>query len=517
MTVTERPAPPPAAASPPDGAGGGAGPRHHRIAIVGTGFAGLGMAIRLAEAGIDDVVVLERASEVGGTWRDNHYPGCACDVPSHLYSFSFAPNPDWTNTYSPQPEIEAYLQRCAERHGVRDRILWGAEVLEARWDEAGQRWHLATPVGEVTADVVISGNGPLSEPNVPALPGIERFEGTAFHSAAWDHDHDLTGRKVAVIGTGASAIQFVPQIQPRVEQLTVFQRTPPWVMPHPARDVSERERRLYRRVPLAQKAVRAGVYWARELFVLGFRHPRVMALAEKAARDHLRKQVPDPELRARLTPDHSIGCKRILPSNRWLPALSQPNVDVETSGVTEVRERSIVTGEGREVEVDTLIYGTGFHVTDNPFAERVRGVGGRTLAEAWDGGVQAYVGSTVAGFPNLFLLIGPNTGLGHSSMVFMIESQITYVLDALRRMERDGIGRVEVRGEAVEAYNDEIQSRLEGTVWMSGCASWYLDDTGRNTTLWPGFTWQFRLRTRRFDAEAYDLAPARRPAVVADG
>ncbi len=513
MTVTDDlVSPPPADA--PDAAPTGDERRHHRIAIVGTGFAGLGMAIRLRQAGIHDFVVLERATDVGGTWRDNHYPGCACDVPSHLYSFSFAPNPEWSNTYSPQPEIGAYLRNCADRYGVLPHVLFGADITEARWDEAEQRWHLTTPVGEVTADVVISGNGPLSEPHLPDLPGMERFAGTAFHSAAWDHGHDLAGRRVAVIGTGASAIQFVPEIQPQVERLTVFQRTAPWVVPHPGRPVTDREHRLYRRVPLAQKAVRAGVYWGRELLVLGFRHPKLMGLAEKGARDFLHKQVPDPELRAKLTPSYSVGCKRILPSNRWLPALAQPNVDVETSGIAEVRERSIVTGDGREVDVDTIIYGTGFHVTDNPFAERVHGVGGRSLAEAWADGVQAYVGSAVAGFPNLFLLIGPNTALGHSSMVFMIESQIAYVLDALRRMEREGIGRVEVRRDAQATYNDEIQRRLAGTVWMSGCASWYLDAHGRNPTLWPGFTWQFRLRTRRFDAAAYDLQPARVPALA---
>lgn len=495
---------------------GGGATRHHRIAIIGTGFAGLGMAIRLRQEGIEDFVVLERAATEGGTWRDNHYPGCACDVPSHLYSFSFAPNPEWSRTYSPQPEIGRYLRDCSDRFGVRDHIVFGAAVTESRWVEAQQRWLLTTGAGTFSAEVLISGHGPLAEPAIPALPGIETFAGTAFHTARWDDDHDLTGRKVAVIGTGASSIQIIPAIQPDVERLTLFQRTAPWVMPHPDRAISDTERSLYRKVPLAQKGVRTGVYWTRELMVLAFTsHPRLMRLGAARAKAHLAKQVPDPELRAKLTPDYEMGCKRVLLSNRYYPALTQPNVEVETSGIAEVRPRSIVTRDGAEHEVDTIIYGTGFHVTDNPLADNVVGADGRTLAEHWEPGVRAYLGATVEGFPNMFLLIGPNTGLGHSSMVFMIESQIAYVLDALATMERRGVGRIEVRREAVTAFNDEIQRRMEGTVWASGCASWYLDDKGRNTTLWPGFTWQFRLRTRRFDPESYTLAPARQPAISA--
>jgi cation diffusion facilitator CzcD-associated flavoprotein CzcO len=311
-----------------------------------------------------------------------------------------------------------------------------------------------------------------------------------------------------VIGTGASAIQLVPAIQPRVSRMHVFQRTPAWIMPHPDRPITRAERGVYRVLPAAQRLMRAGIYWARETFVLGFLHRRLMRLPERIARRHLRSQVPDPELRRKLTPDYAIGCKRILISNDFYPALTEPNVDVVTEGVEEVRPSSIVTSDGIEREVDTIIFGTGFHVTDMPIAERVRGRGGLLLADAWRDGVEAHLGSTVAGFPNLFIVPGPNTGLGHNSMVFMIESQIAYALDCLRVMDERGIGAVDVRADAQAASNADIQRNMQGTVWLSGCASWYLDASGRNTTLWPGFTYPFRRRTRRFDPAEYSLRPA---------
>jgi cation diffusion facilitator CzcD-associated flavoprotein CzcO len=489
-----------------------------RVAIVGSGFAGLGMAIRLREAGIEDFVVLERAHDVGGTWRDNSYPGCACDVPSHLYSFSFAPNPEWTSTFSPQPEILDYLRGCAQRYGVLPHIRFGHELLDASWDEDVQRWRLQTSRGDLTAQLLVLGTGPLSSPAIPDLPGLERFEGTSFHSATWDHDHDLDGERVAVVGTGASAIQFVPQIQPRVGRLHVFQRTAPWIMPRPDRPLRSWERRLYRALPAAQLLMRASIYWARESFVLGFRHPRAMRLGQRLALRHLRRQVADPELRRRLTPTYRVGCKRVLISNDYLPALGRENVEVVTDAIREVRPRSIVTADGVEREVDTIVFGTGFHVTDMPAAERVRGRDGRALAEVWAGSPQAHLGAMVAGYPNLFFLVGPNTGLGHNSIVFMIESQCNYVLDALRLMEAGGAAELDVRPEAQAAYNAHIQEQMRGTVWTSGgCASWYLDARGRNTTLWPTFTWPFRERTRRLDPAHYELRAPRavREAVAA--
>jgi cation diffusion facilitator CzcD-associated flavoprotein CzcO len=483
---------------------------HYRVVVVGSGFSGLGMAIRLLKDGESDFVLLERAGEIGGTWRDNTYPGCRCDVPSHLYSFSFAPNPTWSSTFSPQPEILEYLRGVARRFGVLPHVRFHTELESAAWDEDGGRWRLETSQGSMTADVLVCGQGPLSEPRLPDVPGLDSFEGTAFHSASWDHDHDLSGKRVAVVGTGASAIQFVPEIQPRVEKLHVFQRTPPWVMPHPNRRMTRVERAVYSRLPLAQLAMRAGIYWARESFVLQFRHRRVRRLATKMALWQLRTQVPDPRLREKLTPSYEIGCKRILPTEDWYPAVTQPNVEVIDQALTEVRPHSVVAGDGTEREVDTIVFGTGFHVMDIPIADVVRGRDGRTLADVWGGSPEAYKGAAVAGFPNLFLLVGPNTGLGHNSIVFMIESQIEYVGDALATMRRRGASRVEVRPEAQAAYNAEVQRLTRGTVWVSGgCASYYIDRNGRNASLWPTFTWPFRRRTREFDEGAYALgAPA---------
>ncbi len=477
---------------------------HLRVVIVGTGFAGLGMAIRLKQEGFDDFVVLERADDLGGTWRDNTYPGCQCDVPSHLYSFSFAPNPQWSRTFSRQPEIWAYLRRCAEEHDITPHIRFGHKLIEAAWDDDGQGWCIETSQGPLTAQVLVSGMGALSDPSVPPLEGLDSFRGTMFHSAAWDHDHDLAGERVAVIGTGASTIQFLPQIQPRVGRLHLFQRTPPWILPHSDRAVTSVERRLYRRFPAAQRIARGGIYWGRETLVLGFRNVRAMRLPGRIARAHLRRQVQDPELRAKLTPDYTIGCKRILISDGYYPALTQPNVEVVASPVRQVRARSIVDGDGVEREVDTIIFGTGFHVTDMAAGERIRGRHGALLAETWAGSPQAHRGTTIADFPNLFMLVGPNTGLGHTSMVFMIESQVAYVMESLRFMDRSGMATVEVRREAQADFNDQVQREMRGTVWTSGgCASWYLDESGRNTTLWPGFTWRFRRETRRFDPSEY--------------
>jgi cation diffusion facilitator CzcD-associated flavoprotein CzcO len=482
-------------------------PPHVRVLVIGAGFAGLGTSIALQREGIDHVV-LERADDLGGTWRDNRYPGCKCDVPSHLYSFSFALNPDWSSTYSSQAEIWDYLRRCAQGFGVLPRIRFGVEVREACWDERAQRWEVETSAGRWTADVVVAATGGLSVPAVPDLPGLHRFRGTVFHSAAWDDGHPLDGERVAVVGTGASAVQIVPRIQPRAGRLLVFQRTPGWVLPHGDRPIRGWERALYRRLPVLQRLVRAGVYWSRELLVLGLcRNPRWTEPVRRLATRHLERQVPDPGLRARLTPTFAPGCKRLLLSSDYYPALSAGNVEVITDPIHEVGERSIRTLTGGEHIVDTIILATGFRVTDNPTFERLRGHAGRSLADAWrDGGMQAYMGTTVSGFPNLFLVTGPNTGIGHTSLVVMIEAQIRYVLGALRTMAERGLVEIEVRPDAQHAYNQELQRRMRRTVWNAGgCASWYLDTRGRNTTLWPDFTWRFRRRTRRFDPSAYEL------------
>ena len=486
---------------------------HVDVAIVGSGFSGLGMAIRLKDEGFEDFLILERAAEVGGTWQANTYPGCGCDVPSHLYSFSFAPNPSWSRTYSRQPEIRAYLRGCSERYGLAPHLRLNTEVTSAAWDEDAERWNLETSNGRVCARVLVAGMGPLSEAKIPEIPGLDSFDGEVFHSARWNHDYDLRGKRVASIGTGASAIQYVPSIQPEVEQLHVFQRTPPWVLPHTDRPTRRIERALYRLVPPLQKLVRGGIYAGREIGVLGFvKNPRLMGVAEKLARHHMRSQISDPALLEKVTPDYTIGCKRILPSNRWYPALGKPNVELVTAGVQEVRGSTVVDADGGEHEVDAIIFGTGFSVTDMPIGKQVRGRDGRRLDESWEGSPRAYLGTAFPGFPNLFMLLGPNTGLGHSSMIYMIESQVAHVLEALKAMTQQGAGTVEVRTEAEASFNAAIDAQLAGTVWNTGCASWYLDDTGRNATLWPDWTWRFRRRTAAFDAGDYQFERAKVPA-----
>jgi cation diffusion facilitator CzcD-associated flavoprotein CzcO len=475
------------------------------VAVVGSGFSGIGLAIRLEQDGVEDFAVLERGEGVGGTWHYNTYPGCACDVPSHLYSFSFAPNPGWSRTYSAQPEIRDYLERVVDDFGVREKIRLGCEVRAARWN--GDAWELDTSQGPVRAKVLVSATGPLVEPKIPDFPGLDTFAGPAFHSARWDHSVDLEGKRVACVGTGASAIQFVPAIAPDVAQLHVFQRTPPWVMPHSSRPITRTEQRLYRAFPPAQRLVRGGIYTARELLVLGFvKQPRIMRAIEKIAERHMRRHISDPALLEKIRPGYTIGCKRILPSNQWYPALARDNVELVTDPVAEVRERSIVSADGTEREVDALIFGTGFHVVDMPVGRMVHGRDGRTLEEAWAGSPRAHLGTTVTGFPNLFILLGPNTGLGHNSMVYMIESQIAYVMDALREARRRGADVVEVREEVQARSNREIQKRMKGTVWSTGCKSWYMDEQGNNPTLWPDWTWRFRRRTARFDPAEYVLA-----------
>jgi cation diffusion facilitator CzcD-associated flavoprotein CzcO len=468
------------------------------------------MSIRLRREGIEDHVVLERADEVGGTWRDNTYPGCQCDIPSALYSFSFAPNPDWSRFYPLQSEIRDYLRRCARDFGVMPKIHFGTELLGADWDEDAGHWRLETSGGALTADVLVSGVGGLSAPSLPDIPGLESFEGNAFHSATWDHDHDLTGERVGVVGTGASAIQFVPKIQPRVGRLHLFQRTPAWVLPDMDRPVTAAERRLFRRVPATQRLVRAGIYVMQEVTVLGtIVNRRFAKVLEAAGRRHLRHQVRDPELRAKLRPNYTIGCKRITMSNTYYPAICQPNVELVTDRIEEVRPRSIVTADGAERELDTLILGTGFRVHDNPAFARVRGRDGVTLGEAWRGSPRAYLGTTVTGFPNLFLLVGPNSAGGFNSIVFTTEAHVNYAIQAIRAMDRHGVRAVEVRREAYDAFAREADRRLQQSVWNAGgCSSWYLDQNGRNGVWWPGFTWRLWQRTRRFDMGEYRVQAA---------
>lgn len=489
-------------------------PEHVDVAILGAGFSGLGMAAKLLEAGRRDFVVLERATSVGGTWRDNTYPGCACDVPSYLYSYSFDTRGGWSRTYAPQPEIRAYLERFAAKSGVLAHVRFGRTVVDARFDEPSGRWTLTTAGGEtLDARVVVSGTGALSNPAIPKLAGAESFEGRQFHSATWDHGYDLRGKRVAVIGTGASAIQFVPAIQPAVERLYVHQRTPSWVLPRGDRELSRVERSLLDRSPLARSLYRGLIYASHEARALGFvADARVMKVAAALGRRHLRAQIADAALRAKLEPSYLPGCKRILLSNDWYPALAKPNVELVTEGIERLSPSGVVTRDGVERRVDAVIYGTGFAVHEYTGAMRVVGRGGLTLRDAWKDGAASYLGTVTAGFPNLYLLMGPNTGLGHNSMVYMIESQVAWVMRCLAWQDANRVAWVDVRPDAQRAFVDEMRRRLDAAVWASGCGSWYLDEAGRNTTLWPGFTFEYRARTRRFDPTRFEARARARDA-----
>lgn len=482
--------------------------QHARVLIVGSGFSGIGLGRSLRKSRFTDFVILERGPDVGGVWHSNTYPGCRCDVPSHLYSFSFAPNPDWSSTYSPQPEIRDYLRRCLDQFGLRPHLRTGVEVEAARWDEDDQLWHVTTSTGPWTAQVLVSAVGPLTEPKLPDVPGIERFRGKIMHSARWDHNHDLSGQRVASIGTGASAIQYVPEIADRVGRLSVFQRSAPWITPHDRRPITDAERAGFRARPWRQKAERAKVYIAKELLLLGFaKKPRLMQVLEGLASKHLARQVQDPALRRALTPDFTLGCKRIVPSNLWYPALQKPNVELVPHALREIREHSVIDATGVEREVDTIIFGTGFHVTDIPFADKVRGRDGELMSSVWAGSPRAYLGVSVPGFPNFFMFLGPNSGLGHSSMVYMIEAQVKHVTNAIRALDVSGSTSIEVDRHTHDTYNDDLDRKMAKTVWeVGGCQTFYQDANGRNATIYPDWTFRFRRQAVRWKPQAYHLA-----------
>jgi cyclohexanone monooxygenase len=479
--------------------------RNVEILIVGGGFAGLGTAVRLTQAGKHDFVVIERGPDVGGTWRDNTYPGAACDVPSHLYSYSFELNPNWTRSFSSGWEIQEYLRGVARKYGVLDKHVFNCEMISASWDATALRWDVETSEGAYTAKFLVSAVGALCEPVLPDIKGIDEFTGDVFHSARWNHDCDLTGKRVALIGTGASAIQIGPEIAPQVARLDVYQRTAPWITPRRDRAYTRLERLAYRHVPVLRRLARTLIYWGREAVVLGFVFNRKLsAPIRRMAKANIARGIKDPALREAVTPKFQIGCKRILLSNDWYPMLERANVSLVNDGIAEVRANAIVTRDGTVREVDAMVLATGFHVTDSPAFDKIKGADGRALGEVWRAdGMQAYKGATVAGFPNLFILVGPNSGVGHTTVMFMMEAHLNYFMDALRVVDENRLATVEVRKSVQDAYNARVQRRMARTVWASGCASWYLDSHGRNTTLWPGFTFTFRQRTRRFDLPAY--------------
>lgn len=475
------------------------------VAIIGAGFGGLAAVHHLRQRGIRDIAVIERGQTVGGTWRDNTYPGAACDVPSHLYSLSFAPNPDWTRTYSRQGEIQQYLEDVG-RLLEMDRITrFDTELRHASWDEANGRWRLSFGDEHLTARFLISAAGALADPTTPDLPGLADFPVPTFHSARWNHDVDLTGKRVALVGTGASAIQILPELQPVVGRLHLLQRTPPWIVPRTDRPITNFERSLYRRLPATQSLVRAGVYASREATVLGFLNPRFSGPAHRLATTHLRRQIRDRQLRDRLTPDYTIGCKRILMSNTYYPAVAQDNVEV-LDALSSVDGDCVVTSAGDRRQVDALIFCTGFQVQDMPVAHRIVNAAGETLHSHVTGGRAGLMGTTFSGFPNYFMLLGPNTGLGHTSQVFMIETQARMAAKLLADLRAQGLGRFDLEPEAEDGWSSEVADAMEGTVWSTGnCASWYLDADGRNTTLWPGSTATFWRRARRMGLESFRL------------
>lgn len=478
------------------------------ILIIGTGFSGLCMGVQLKKAGIEDFVLLERGDDVGGTWRDNHYPGAACDVPSTLYSFSFEPNPEWSRSFPTQPELFEYQRHVARKYGLTPHVRLKADVQECRYDETTKRWTVTAKDGRVfEGSVVVSGMGGLSNPSYPNIPGLDQFEGDSFHSATWNHDFDLLGKRVAVIGTGASAIQFVPQIAGKVSELHYFQRTPPWVLPKADGPVRGWEKAMFRALPFTQKIYRACVYGLRECYVLGFTaFPKVMAAVEWLAKAHIHRYVKDPVKRQQLTPNYRAGCKRVLLSNDYYQAVARPNVNLVTDGIQEVRGKRVVTKDGTEREVDAIIFGTGFKIQELAPKGTFIGTAGRDLADVWQSGVEAYRGTTISGFPNLFMMVGPNTGVGHTSIIYVIESQARYVVDAIKTMRDQKLGSVDVRPEVLKQYNDKVQSMLVGTVWNNGgCKSWYLSENGRNNTLWPTFTFRFRSQLKSFDQASYQV------------
>jgi cation diffusion facilitator CzcD-associated flavoprotein CzcO/acetyl esterase/lipase len=475
------------------------------VAIIGAGFGGIGLGMTLKRAGIDSFTIFEKADRIGGVWRDNTYPGAACDVPSHLYSFSFEPNPDWTRVYSPQAEILDYLERCAEKYGMAPNLRLGTEVTRAQFDERFGRWRIETNGGEtLEADVLVSACGQLSRPALSQIEGAERFEGPIFHTARWDHDVELGGKHVAVIGTGASTIQVVPAIAPRVGHLDVYQRSAPYVMPKKDRPYSPWERRLFRRFPPARWARRFWQWLAFEIFVSAFNQFRPVArLGIRIHERHLEEKVNDPALKEVLRPDHVLGCKRVLISGDYYETLERPNVDLVTEGVRELTKRGVIAEDGTERRADVIVLSTGFESTRFLAPMEIRGREGVELNEAWREGANAYLGMTVAGFPNLFIMYGPNTNLGSGSIIFQLESQMSYILDAVRKLQSGG-GWLSVRPEVQASFDREIQKRLSTSVWQTGCNNWYLDEDGRNTNNWPGFTLEYRRRTRRLDLDDFE-------------
>lgn len=476
-----------------------------RIAIIGAGFGGICMAIQLEAAGIHSFTVFERENDLGGVWRDNTYPGAACDIPSHLYSLSFEPKPDWSRRFPAQAEIKDYLQHCVHKYAVAPHIRFGTGIDSATYDEDRSLWVLITEGGQgFEAEAVVSACGQLRIPAYPRLPGQESFTGTAFHSARWDHELDLAGKSVAVIGTGATAIQIVPAIVDSVRELKLFQRTPPYLVPRKDRPYPRWEQRLYRRLPPLQKMSRLATFLTFESRILAFGYaPRMMRAFEAGFRRDLRKHFADPDMIRALTPDYRMGCKRVLISSEYFTALKRANLELVTDDIERIAPGGIRTADGTVRDVDVIVYATGFRAGDFLTPMRVTGAGGREINDVWRGGARAHLGITVSGFPNFFLLYGPNTNLGHNSILYMVESQVAYVMDAIRHLQRPGVRSLDVRSSAQERWDAWVQHQLRHTVFDAGCDSWYINDAGRITNNWPSSVLEYRRLTRRLVASEY--------------
>src|SRR5690554_783641 len=476
------------------------------VIIVGAGFGGLCMAIKLRNAGIENFLILEKGAEVGGTWRDNNYPGCACDVQSHMYSYSFAPKSDWSKRYAPWDEIQQYILDTTEQYGLRPFIRFGQEVNAAHFDKDRGEWTIGTGNGEsYRCKHFVLASGPLHVPAIPKIRGLDKFKGKLFHSARWDHDYDLTGKNVVSIGTGGSAIQYVPEIAPKVGQLYVFQRTPAWVIPRDERRYLGIEKKLFEQLPLLRKLHRARLYWTNEARVWPVFNPMLARTLQQLPKAFIRLQVKDPEIARKLTPDYTIGCKRVLISNKYYPAFNRPNVELVTEGIQEIREHSIVTRDGVERPADCIILGTGFVVDPRIYMKDfpVTGLPGHVLQKDWKDGPESYLGVTTSGYPNLYQLVGPNSGLGHNSIIFMIEAQSDYIVQCIQTLRSKGADYLNLKPEVQRKFNQDVQKAVQGTVWTTGCTSWYQQEDGKNVAIWPWSTWKFWLRTRKVNEAEY--------------
>jgi cation diffusion facilitator CzcD-associated flavoprotein CzcO len=477
------------------------------VAIIGTGFGGLCMAIQLKKAGIDSFIIFEKTDQIGGTWRDNTYPGAACDVPSHLYSFSFEPKHDWTRKYSEQKEIFEYLQHCAKKYKILPHIHFNTEIESVTFDEQAGMWHFSSTKGEqFSSKIFVSACGQLNRPAYPKIPGLEDFQGVQFHSARWNHKYDLTDKRVAVIGTGASAIQFVPQVAKKAKELILFQRTPAWIVSKPDRAYLPIEKTLFKHIPFLRTLHRGQIYWWNEIRFLSFQQNNIAnKIFQWAAQRHLEQNIKDPKLKELLTPDYPLGCKRILISNDYLASLTKPNVNIVTDNILEVEADGITSSKGKFYPVDAIIYGTGFQSTDFLAPMKITGRSGQDLNQAWKDGAEAYLGITVTGFPNLFILYGPNTNLGHNSIIYMIEAQVKYIISCINTLKEKNLRFLDVKNEPQSVYNNEIQKRMKTSVWAAGCTNWYINASGKNTNNWPSFTFEYYWRTYKVNLSDYEL------------